>query len=232
MSRTPRTRAALLLAAVVLLAGCTRNGGGQSTATLPDATQLLVASAAAMRDVKTAHFVLDVKGAIADIAVHHAEGSLTREGNAKGNATVDQFGATVEVEFVIVDKKVYLKGPPGGFQEVPAALAASVYDPSAILDPDRGVAKVLAGIKDPHTEAKESVGGQDAYRVAFTPAAGSLDSLIPGAGDHATGKLWLAVESKRVLKGEFTVPASGSDKGGTVTITFSDYDAPVTVSAP
>jgi lipoprotein LprG len=221
-----------LLAAVLLLAGCTKSSGGQSTAQLPEATQLLVASATAMRDVKTAHFTLDVQGKIADITVHHAEGSLTREGNAKGTATVEQFGATVEAEFVIVDKKVYVKGPTGGFQQVPASLAASVYDPSAILDPSRGVAKLLAGIKDPRTEAKESVGGQDAYRVAFTPAPGALDALVPGIGDHATGKLWLAVESKRVLKGEFTVPASGSDKGGTITITFSSYDAPVTISAP
>jgi lipoprotein LprG len=47
-----------------------------------------------------------------------------------------------------------------------------------------------------------------------------------------TGKLWLAADSKRLLKGQFTVPANGSDKGGTVTITFTDYDAPVTISAP
>jgi len=233
MPRTPRVWTALLLAVTLVLTSCTKDSSsGQSSANLPDATQLLVASAAAMKDVKTAQFTLDIEGKIADLTVQHAEGSLTRAGEAKGTARVEQFGQTVEVQFVIIDKKVYLKGPTGGFQQVPAALAASVYDPSAILDPDRGVAKLLAGIKDPKTEAKESVGGQDAYRIGFTPAPGALDALIPGIGDKATGKLWLGVDSKRLLKGEFTVPASGSNKGGKVIITFSGYDSPVTIKAP
>jgi lipoprotein LprG len=230
MPRSPRLLVAAVVAAVALT-GCTNNATGSSAA-LPDGGQLLLASATAMRDVKTAHFVLDVQGTPAGLTVHHAEGSLTKEGAAKGTATIDELGATVEVEFVVVDKKVYLKGPTGGFQEIPSAMAASVYDPSAILDPARGVGKLLTVLKDAHTEAKESVDGQDAYRVAVTPTPGSLDTLIPGVGDKVTGKLWIAADSKRLVKGEFTVPANGSDKGGTITLTFSDYDAPVSVSAP
>jgi hypothetical protein len=34
------------------------------------------------------------------------------------------------------------------------------------------------------------------------------------------------------VKGEFTVPASGASTGGVVTVTFTNYDFPVTVSAP
>lgn len=232
MPRAPRTWAALAVTAVLLLAGCTKNAPAGSTANLPDGGQLLVASAAAMKDVKSAHFTLDASGSPAGIPVHHADGSLTRDGNAKGAATLTQLGATVEVEFVIVDKKLYVKGPTGGFQEIPAALASTVYDPSAILDPDKGVSKLLGAIQNPKTEAKEQVGGQDTYRVAVTPAPGSLDSLVPGVGDKVTGKLWLAADTKRVVKGEFTIPPSDSDKGGTITITFSDYDAPVSISAP
>jgi lipoprotein LprG len=231
MPRILRTLPVLTLAAAVLLSACTKNASPPASQ-LPEAGPLLLASASAMRDVKSAHFVLDVQGQPAGIAVHHAEGSLTAAGDAKGTATVEQLGATVEVEFVFVNKKVYLKGPTGGFQEVPATMAASVYDPSAILDPQRGVAKLLAALKDAKTEAKEPVGGQDAYRVAVTPAPGTLDALIPGAPDHVTGKLWIAADSKRLLKAEFTVPASGSDKGGTITLTLTDYDAPVTISAP
>jgi lipoprotein LprG len=233
MPWTLRSRLTVLLVAVVGLAGCTGPSHDQAKPDqLPAATELLATSAAAMRDVQTTHFLLDVRGTIEGLAIHKAEGVLTRAGNAKGTATIDQFGATVEVEFVIVDRKVHLKGPTGGFQEVPQALAASVYDPSAILDPDRGVSKLLAAIKDAHTEAKESVGGQDAYRVAVTPAPGTLQALIPGASDQLTGKLWLAVDTKRLLKGEFTVPATGSTTSGAITITFSDFNAPVTISAP
>jgi lipoprotein LprG len=237
MSWTSRTRPARTLAGAVLaaallalgLAGCT---SGNKASDLPPAAQLLAASVAAVKDVQTVHFTLDVQGKVGDIAVHHADGVLTRAGEAKGSATVEQFGATVEVQFVVVGDKLYVKGPTGGYQQLPLSLASSVYDPSAILDPQRGVAKLLGSVSNARTEAKEQVGGKDAYRVAVTPAPGTLGALVPGIGDNATGKIWLAADSKRPLKGEFTVPGSASDKGGTVTITFTDYDAPVTISAP
>jgi lipoprotein LprG len=234
MSWTSRIRAAVMLAAAVLavgLAGCT-GGNKTTTSDLPAASQLLAASVVAVKDVKTVHFTLDVQGTVSDISVHHADGVLTRAGEAKGTATVEQLGAKVEVQFVVVGDKLYVKGPTGGFQQLPLSLASSVYDPSAILDPERGVAKLLGSASGARTEAKEQVSGKDAYRIAVTPAPGSLGTLVPGVGDNVTGKIWLAADSKRPLKGEFTVPGSASGKGGMITITFTDYDAPVTISAP
>jgi lipoprotein LprG len=185
-----------------------------------------------MSDVKTAHFTIDVQGTVAGLALHKAEGTLTRAGDAQGHATVDQLGATVEVEFVIVGDKLYLKGPTGGFQQLPLAVASTVYDPSAILDPERGVVKVLRTAGNAKTEAREPVDGRDAYRVSIAPTGEALGTLIPGAGNGVTGKVWLDADSKRLLKGTFTIAPSGSDKGGTVTIVFTDYDKPVTISAP
>jgi lipoprotein LprG len=217
-----------LLSGVLLTAACTH----RKAAALPAASELLTGAAGAMREVKTAHFTIDAKGSISGLALHHADGKLTREGEALGTATLDQAGVTVEVEFVIVGDKLYLKGPTGGFQQLPLALASSVYDPSAILDPDRGVVKLLSTARDARTEAKEPVDGQDAYRVAFGPDAQTMQTLIPGVGAQATAKVWLAAGSKRLLKGTFTLPATSSNSGGTVTIGFTDYDAPVTINAP
>jgi lipoprotein LprG len=222
---------ALVLAVATGLVACTAKKN--ETAALPPASDLLTASAAAMRDVKTTHFAIDVQGTVAGIALHRAEGTLTRAGEAKGTATVEQAGSPLEFEFVIVGTTLYIKGATGGFQQLPLAVASTTYDPSAILDPDRGVAKLLgASVAGARTEAREQAGGQDAYRVAVSAKRESLEGLIPGVGDGVTGKLWLAVDSKRLLKGVFTLPASGSDKGSTVTITFTDYDKPVTISAP
>ncbi len=234
MSWTSRTRAAVMIASAVLAAGLAGCSGDNKTTTsdLPAASQLLAASVVSVKDVKTVHFTLDVQGTVGDIAVHHADGVLTRAGEAKGTATVEQLGATVEVQFVVVGDKLYVKGPTGGFQQLPLSLASSVYDPSAILDPERGVAKLLGSVSGARTEAKEQVGGKDAYRVAVTTAPGTLNALVPGVGDNVTGKIWLAADSKRPLKGEFTVPGGASGKGGKITIAFTDYDAPVTISAP
>jgi lipoprotein LprG len=223
----------LLAVAAIGLAGCTAKKTESAGGTLPAAPDLMTASATAMKDVKTTHFAIVVEGTVGGVPLHKADGDLTRTGEAKGTATLDQFGATVEAEFVIAGGKLYLKGPTGGFQRVPAALASSVYDPSAILDAEKGVPKLLTvAAATAKTEARESVSGQDAYRVAVTPPAAGLSVLIPGVAEGVTGKIWIAADTKRVVKGAFTVPASGSDKGGTLTITLSNYDAPVTISAP
>jgi lipoprotein LprG len=127
---------------------------------------------------------------------------------------------------VIVGDKLYLKGPTGGYQTLPLTLAASVYDPSAILDPNRGIAKVLGTATGATTEASEPVDGKDAWRVAVTTTGTDLAGLIPGLTGSIPAKLWIAGADKRLLKAAFTLT------GGTATVTFKEFDAPVTISAP
>ncbi|GID33034.1 LppX_LprAFG lipoprotein [Paractinoplanes brasiliensis] len=194
--------------------------------TLPDGGQLVKESAQAMREIKTTQFLIDAGGEIAGLSLRRAEGTLTKEGKAKGTAQLEQSGAPVELEFVIVGDKIHLKGPTGGFQALPLTLAASVYDPSAILDPERGIAKVLGTATGATTKAKEQVDGKDAWRVAATSTGPDLKGLIPGITGSVPAELWIAEADKRLLKSTFTLP------GGTVTVTFKAFDAPVTISAP
>jgi lipoprotein LprG len=164
--------------------------------------------------------------------MRRAEGDLVRSGDAKGTIQISQFGILIEYEFVVLGKTIFLKGATGGWQQLDAAVASSIYDPSAILDPDRGIAKLLSTAKDPKTEAKESVDGKDAYRVAVTLAGSALSALVPGVGADATGKLWVDAQTKQLLKAVLTVPGASAGKTGTVTINVSNIDVPVTVSAP
>ena len=217
-----------LLAALVAVTSCTSSGDkkDESTGGLPDAGALLKDSATAMRDIKTAKFLITADGAISGLSLRRAEGTLTKEGNAKGTAQVEQAGTALELEFVIVGDKLYLKGPTGGYQTLPLTLAATVYDPSAILDPDRGIAKVLSTATGATTEAAEQVDGKDAWRVAVTTTGADLSSLLPGLTGDIPAKLWIAQADKRLLKAAFTLP------GGTATVTFKEFDAPATISAP
>jgi lipoprotein LprG len=224
-----------LIAVLVVLLGlaaCKSGKTDTASANLPAGDALLKESSAAMHDIKTAQFVITSDGAVAGLNLHKAEGTLTREGSAKGTAQIDQSGATVEVSFVIVGDKIYLKGPTGGYQTLPLALAASVYDPSAILNPDKGIAKVLSTATGAKTEAIEEVDGKQAYRVAATMNAADLVTVVPGVTDPVPAKLWISVDDKRLLKAAFTMPATGDAKGGTVTVTFTNFDAPATISAP
>ncbi|MBB5872367.1 lipoprotein LprG [Allocatelliglobosispora scoriae] len=234
MSKTSRALAALA-ALSLALTGCTAKADTptpSASASFPPAEQLLGEGALAMAGTQTAHFAISVDGKIANLPLKKAEGDLTREGSAKGTATIEQLGLTIEGEFIVVNKKLYFKGATGGFQEIPLALAATVYDPSAILDPTKGVAKLLSAAKNPKVLAVEKVEGADAYKISLETDPTALAAIIPGAPAGVTANLWLDAATKKLVKGEFTIPASGSDPAGKVLATFTKYDAPVTISAP
>ena len=230
MRRLRLMPAIAVLAILVVLTACSSKK--KPTSNLPDGNALLSASAQQMRELKTTKFNITAQGSIAGLALRKADGVLTKEGSAQGTAQVEQFGAAVELTFVIVGDKIYLKGPTGGYQTLPLALASSVYDPSAILDPERGIAKVLSTAKNGKTEGEESVNGRDAYRVAASIDGGVLATIVPGTKGDVPAKLWIGKDPKHLLKATFTLAGTDSGSGGSVTIVFSDFDAPVTISAP
>ena len=223
-----------LLTALVAVTSCTSTSDDkkdESTVSLPDAGTLLKDSATAMREIKTAKFLITADGAISGLSLRRAEGTLTREGNAEGTAQIEQSGTAVDLTFVIVGDKIYIKGPTGGYQTLPLSLAATVYDPSAILDPDKGVAKLLSTATGAKTEAAEAVDGTDAWRVALTANGTDLATIIPGVTGGTPGKVWLGKQDKRLHKAVFTLPAEGGATG-TVTVTFQEFDAPADIKAP
>jgi lipoprotein LprG len=243
MSRT-QSRPGLLVAGVAALAavlvaltGCSgtsdkKDGAPTVDPNLPAAEGLLKESSTAMAGIKTAKFLITADGTIAGVALKRAEGVLTKEGSAQGTAQVEQVGTTADVAFTIVGQTMWLKGPTGDYQQIPLALAASVYDPSAILDAERGIAKVLGTATEGKTEAAETVDGQATYRVAAKFPAEHLSKVVPGVTGSVPGRLWIAKDSKRLLKAAFDLPAVGDAKGGTVTVTFTEFDAAASITAP
>ena len=224
----PRLFVALLAFLALTAAGCTKN---DTASNLPAGSQLLTESATATTALTSAHVKIDTEGEVGTLPMRQANGDLLRTGDAKGTIQLSQFGVLIEYEFVVVGKDIYLKGATGGWQKVDAAVAAAIYDPSAILDPNRGIAKLLTTAKDPVTEAKESVNGRDAYRVAVKLDSSAVAALVPGITGEVTGKLWIDAETKHLLKAVLTVPGNAG-KAGTVTINVTNINTPVTISAP
>jgi lipoprotein LprG len=217
---------ALLAALVIaLITSCDRIAG--QGVDLPDGARLLGDSATAMRTVASARFNVDVQGNAPEIPFQSAQGQLTREGSVKGTVNRNQGGQIVELEVVVVDEQLYLRGATGPFLKLSASNLSGIYDPRLILDPDRGIAAVLASGTEASTEAREQVGGVDSYRVEVNFPAQPLGALLPGPQDEAkTGTLWIAAQGSRLVQAQF--PASD----GTLTVRFSEYDAPVEITAP
>ncbi|GGK96336.1 hypothetical protein Sme01_31810 [Sphaerisporangium melleum] len=217
---------AWLLLSLWLTLACSSPSGG---AGLPEGRDLLGKAATAMKAVKTVSFTITTEGR-PPVPVKNAEGSLTREGDAKGTLQIDVLGNLQELEFTVTGDTVYFKGPTGGYQTMTRKELAGIYDPSAILDPDTGVARLLATAENPKTEAAEKAGSTDAYRVAVTLPQQVVTTLVPGVNDKVDGQIWVAADSGRLLKAR--LPIGTGANTGTVLVTFDGYDAPVTVATP
>jgi lipoprotein LprG len=216
---------AALLVGLLTACGASPQQKKPPVPTLPSGAALLSKSAKAMSTVKTTKFSIDVLGDVKAIPFKDAKGQLTKDGLAKGTATVE-FGQVVEVEFVITPDSLYLRGPTGGFQKLPASAAGMVYDPKVILDPDKGISKVLGSAKNAKTEAREQVGGVDTYRVRAEVAGSMLDKLVPGLTKDTNGLVWIATNGSHLVQAQF--PA----QGGSVLVQLSDFDSPADITAP
>ncbi|MGW3966540.1 LppX_LprAFG lipoprotein [Amycolatopsis sp. NPDC005003] len=223
-----RTLLAAMALGAAIVTGCSSGSGGG--ASLPDAGALLKDSASAAGGVTSTHFTLKVNGTVPGLSVHSVDGDLTKAGGggAKGTGTLELMGQVVDAEFVLVNGSLYIKGPTGGFQRIPAALSSSIYDPSAILDPQRGIPKVLSSVQGAKTEGTEDVGGTPAYRVTGTVPKDALAALVPGVSSDANATFWLRQDGGHLpLKASLGFPGNAS-----VDVTLSDVDKPVTVTAP
>lgn len=216
--------AALIMSLIIaLVTAC----GGQ-TANLPPGATVLADSAKAMRTVNTTHFAVDVQGDVRGVQLRSANGQISREGSAKGTASVDEGRQLLELQFVIIGDRLYLSGLPGGIQQMSASVLKDYFDPRPILKPDGGIASVLASGQEATTEAREQIDGVDSYRLQVTFPAQPLTTLAPGLGlvpDKPT-EIWVAVQGSRLIKAQFPTTA------GSVTTHFSEYDVPVQITPP
>jgi lipoprotein LprG len=228
-------RVLLGMLAVVAVAGCTEKSASPASGGSQDAGALLRDSAAATRDIKSAHFTLQVNGAVPGLSVHSAQGDLTKEGGpsgaARGTVNMELLGNLFEGEFVLVDNTIYIKGPTGPYQQLPASLISNLYDPSAILNPDKGISKVLASVQNPKVDGTETVNGQSTVKVTGRAAKDVVSSIVPGVTSDVDITFWIREDNKQPVKAEARMPGTDG-KNASVEVTLSDVDKPVTITKP
>ncbi|MEV4257289.1 LppX_LprAFG lipoprotein [Spirillospora sp. NPDC049652] len=226
MSKVVR-RFVVVVFALLVVGGCKGGGGSKEETARFDAGQVVRQSSDAMGKVTSVAVTLRTQGD-SGLLVHGGDLKLLRNGDGEGTVQVSQSGATGEMQLVAVGDSVYIKGVTGkSWRKVPKMLAGTVYDTSAVLDPERGVAKMLASIKDPKAQAEEKVNGKDCYRVGGTLPQASIGKIVPGIEADVAGQLWIDKASHRLVrvKGDLA-------KGAAATIDFTEYDRPYKISAP
>ncbi len=219
--------------AVALLPACSHSK--ETSTALPAAPGLLREASRVMAGVQTVRFTLHVQGEIGGVPVRSAVGVLTSDGSASGTAELEEGGSLVEFDVVIVKGTIYLKGPTGGFQEIPSFLAGSIYDPTELLDPQAGLSRLLATASRARTVGSETVGDTPAYRVNATLDGKVLSTLVPTPSEEdAPSVLWIAADTSQLVKVQATLAQStdGETAPSVVLLELTDFDVPVTITPP
>lgn len=220
----------MLLAALVV-AGCEDSPAPTTSADPGQGKRVLAGAAVAMKSLKSVGLAISTEGE-PPISIAGGDIKLRKNGDATGRLRIRQSGQTVETEFVLLGGTAYLKGATGGYQRLPAGMVAAVYDPSAVLDPNRGISKLLTSATAPRLAGEEKVDGTRAYRVKLTLPRESAATLIPGISQDLPGQVWIAVDGDRLLKVKADVPAVEGGGKGSVTVAFTEFDETYEITAP
>jgi lipoprotein LprG len=226
-SRAWHARLFSVLLTLALTAGC--SGGGSDKK--PPGGQLLQQAANVLRGVTSLSFTLRTSGD-PDVNVKSVDADLLKNGNSKGSVQVTELGMPIQLDFVLLGQTVHFKGLTGGWQQQPLSKVAGIYDPSAVLDPDRGLVQLLLTAKGATTTGEDKVAGRQCYRVHATLAQAVLSRLVPGMKGDAPADIWVSASDKHVLKTDVAVPAKGGGKPGKVIIAFADFGKPFAITAP
>ena len=227
-----------LLASLVLalgLTGCSTPAPSKPAEVLPAAPEVLAKAADSMAKIKTVGVDVQVDQALTAMTIRSATAKLTAAGESQGTVVIAQGNSNVEFQFVVAKGTLFLKGATGGYTPLPLSMAASVYDPTALLRPDTGIAALLRTATGATTEASDDVNGVPSWRVRATLDQRIATSVVPGLSGAATGVVWIDKATSHLLKAQVPVPVTeGDPKSPTapVTVTLSDFDAPVTITPP
>ncbi|MCE5288473.1 MAG: LppX_LprAFG lipoprotein [Nocardiaceae bacterium] len=216
---------------ITLLAATLGMATACSKPDMPPAAGLLKQSAEATAAVNSIHLVIKVNGDPEGVKVRNVDGDVDRAGNARGSLKVSLSGTVIEGDFVIVNGQAYFRGPTGKFTEYTAERTRDLYDATAILDPNRGLAHLLTVATDTESEDIDTIDGQDAYKISGKLTKEQVAPLVPGLKKNLDVVFWVPVNGPRhVLRVWFSTP--DADTAPTVEVKVSDFDKPFTVAKP
>ncbi|MGC4932467.1 LppX_LprAFG lipoprotein [Gordonia sp. DT30] len=226
------------VAAAITLTGCSSDSdggsGGNNTATSQsnsDPAALVNAAADKTAALTGAHLNLTVDGKVPNVTAKKVDADLVAKPAtaAKGTATVLLGTTEATAPFVYVDKHLYADIGNKGY--VDYGDGRSIYDVSAVLNPEKGLANLLRNIQNPKSSGLADVDGTKATRITGTVAA---KVLAPLTGTNITSNqdaqvpvnVWITSDNQ--LARVVLIPATDAK----MTINLSNWNNTVEVAKP
>lgn len=196
-----------------LAVGCGDGSGG-----LPDPHFLLRGATAASAAVTSAHVEMSSAGRLSGLGAGELSADVRARGKAGPGASVGTAQvAGAPLAFVEQEGRFYTRGPDGRYSAAPGT--AALPRPSELLDPERGLAKLLGGLRDVRTEAREEHEGVLAFRVVGTVPRADAAAWLPGSAGDPTLTVWFAAQGRHLPVG--TRLTTVNEAGEPVTIDFA-----------
>ncbi|MCQ4362826.1 LppX_LprAFG lipoprotein [Mycobacterium gordonae] len=232
---------AVALAVVLTIGACgskASNGAksprSTANATSGEAATLLKQAAEVMRKTTSMHVSVTVDGEVPNIRVTKLEGDVsnTPQTVATGVATVLVGSKSEQAQFVFVDGHLYSDlGQPGTYTDFGSG--ASIYNVSVLLEPDKGLANLVANLKNAAVAGSQQVNGVATTKITGNSAASDIATL---AGTRVTDEsvstvpttVWTASDGSSHLVQLQVSPSPNTS----VTLTMSDWGKQVTATKP
>jgi lipoprotein LprG len=230
---TPRKKSRLLAVlaalslATALVGGC--SSSKKNSAPLPDAGTLLKQSSQTTKNLKSVHLVLTVNGQIKGLPIKTLTGDLTTNPTAaKGNAKITFAGSDLDADFIVYDSILYATLTPNKWTDL--GPAADIYDVSTILNPDSGLANILANFTDAKADGRDTINGQETVRVTGKVSADAVNKLA--APMNATQPLPATAWIQENGDHQLVQAKLEQSPGNAVQMTLSNWGEQVQVTKP
>lgn len=215
-----------------------------------DAKAQLDQTTAAMLALKSFHFDLETTAGTTSfqdaLELKSVTGDIVRPTTFQAKVEVKLAIVTLTLEVIGIDGDIWVKNPIGGddaFMQVTGGEADLQLPPTILLNPDTLVTEALKYLDDPQLAGTEELDGQQMTVVTgtFDPTkligggtpAPELEGFSPASGPLDV-KMWID-DQDRLVRIDFTGPLFSFEEGtGRLvrSITFSDFDADITIEQP
>lgn len=227
---TSRRAFAAVLTAALFAAPVAACSSSESSQPLPEAATLLQESSQTTRDQTSVHLELSVMGTIDDLPIKTLSADLTNTPavGANGNARLTMGGNDADVDFVVTGGTLY--GALTADHWIDFGPAADIYDVSAILNPDTGLANVLTNFEEAKADGRETINDVQTVRITGTVKPDAVNKVAPQieATEPVPGTAWIREDGDHALMQAKLEPTPGN----AIQMTLSKWGEPVTVTKP
>lgn len=224
LSRT----AGVLLLTFALVCGCASSP--DASGPLPGGSDLVSAAVAGFDALRTVRYELNVSGTIPGLDVREVDGQAGRGSPAYGHADVQQGTTRIQMTFLVDGRTLYLTDEHGNRTQRPVP---EPYGPEVLLDPSRGLPRLLSGATELKTETREDVKGVQTYRITGELARAVVSSVVPAIQADVDVKFWVTQsEPRELVRVWMQVPPRQPNEGAVMLeLGLSDVNAPISTAA-